>query len=99
MNQFCSAHTLQEVYIDKFDTVDDRLREALQQDCIQYNTGIKIIAVRVTKPTVPIAIQHNYEKIEEEKTKMMIASEHQKVVEIEAETEKRRAKIEAVRYC
>lgn len=95
MNQFCSVHTLQEVYIDKFDTVDDRLREALQHDCLKYNTGIQIIAVRVTKPTVPLAIQKNYEKIEEEKTKMMIASEHQKVVEIEAETEKRRAKIEA----
>jgi regulator of protease activity HflC (stomatin/prohibitin superfamily) len=95
MNQFCSQHTLQEVYIDKFDTVDDRLREALQKDCTDYGTGINIIAVRVTKPTIPNAIRKNYEEIEAKKTEYLIAVERQRVVEKEAETERRRAKIEA----
>jgi hypothetical protein len=27
VNQFCSRHTLQEVYIDLFDTIDDQLVE------------------------------------------------------------------------
>ena len=95
MNQFCSQHTLQEVYIDKFDTVDDRLREALQKDCTDYATGIEIIAVRVTKPSIPNAIRKNYEEIEAKKTEYLIAVERQRVVEKEAETERRRAKIEA----
>lgn len=95
MNQFCSQHTLQEVYIEKFDTVDDRLREALQKDCTDYNTGIRIIAVRVTKPKIPDTIRRNYEEIEEQKTQYMIAVEKQRVVEKEAETDRRRAKIEA----
>jgi len=95
MNQFCSQHTLQEVYIDKFEFVDDRLREALQKDCSDYGTGIEIIAVRVTKPKIPDSIRRNYEEIEAQKKQFEIAVERQRVVEKEAETERRRAKIEA----
>lgn len=53
INQFCSKHTLQEVYIDLFDTLDDDLAKKLQADCDKYDTGIDIIAVRVTKPRIP----------------------------------------------
>eukprot|EP00285_Hemiselmis_virescens_P018072 CAMPEP_0173386036 /NCGR_PEP_ID=MMETSP1356-20130122/8631_1 /TAXON_ID=77927 ORGANISM="Hemiselmis virescens, Strain PCC157" /NCGR_SAMPLE_ID=MMETSP1356 /ASSEMBLY_ACC=CAM_ASM_000847 /LENGTH=317 /DNA_ID=CAMNT_0014342101 /DNA_START=134 /DNA_END=1087 /DNA_ORIENTATION=- len=95
INQFCSQHTLQEVYIEKFDTVDDRIKEALQRDCTEYNTGIEIIAVRVTKPKIPEQIRRNYEEMEAQKTQFMIAIERQKVVEKEAQTEAGRAKIEA----
>jgi len=95
INQFCSQHSLQEVYIEKFDTVDDRIREALQKDCTTYETGIDIIAVRVTKPRIPEVVRRNYEEMEAQKTQLMIATERQKVIEKEAETERRKAKIEA----
>jgi hypothetical protein len=49
----------------------------------------------VTKPVIPAAIQHAYETMEGEKTKLLIATQVQKVVEKEAETESRRAAIEA----
>ena len=45
--------------------------------------GIEIIAVRVTKPRVPEQIRRNYEKMEGEKTQLLIAIETQKVVEME----------------
>uniref|UniRef100_A0A8C2Y099 Erlin n=1 Tax=Capra hircus TaxID=9925 RepID=A0A8C2Y099_CAPHI len=64
LNQFCSAHTLQE-------------------------------AVRVTKPKIPEAIRRNFELMEAEKTKLLIAAQKQKVVEKEAETERKKAVIEA----
>eukprot|EP00286_Rhodomonas_abbreviata_P006084 CAMPEP_0181330404 /NCGR_PEP_ID=MMETSP1101-20121128/23883_1 /TAXON_ID=46948 /ORGANISM="Rhodomonas abbreviata, Strain Caron Lab Isolate" /LENGTH=260 /DNA_ID=CAMNT_0023439661 /DNA_START=193 /DNA_END=975 /DNA_ORIENTATION=- len=95
INQFCSQHTLQDVYIEKFDTVDDRIREALQTDCTSFDTGIEIIAVRVTKPRIPEVVRKNYEEMEAQRTQFMIAIERQKVVEKEAETERRKAKIEA----
>jgi hypothetical protein len=53
INQFCSAHTLQEVYIDLFHTVDDRLVQALQADCNKWAPGVEIIAIRITKPKIP----------------------------------------------
>ncbi len=31
INQFCSKHTLQEVFIDEFDSLDEKLAEALQE--------------------------------------------------------------------
>lgn len=33
LNQFCSAHSLHEVYISKFHTLDESLQRALQEDC------------------------------------------------------------------
>ncbi|GBG76337.1 hypothetical protein CBR_g22084 [Chara braunii] len=95
INQFCSMHTLQEVYIDKFDQVDERMREAIQRDCTKYAPGIEIINVRVTKPKIPLSIARNYEQMEEERTKALIAAERQRVVEKETETERKKAVMEA----
>lgn len=91
INQFCSSHTLQEVYIDQFDQIDETMKEVIQRDCTIYAPGIEIIGVRVTKPKIPPSIARNYEIMEEERTKVMIAVEKQKVAEKEAETEKKRA--------
>lgn len=95
INQFCSSHTLQEVYIDLFDTLDESLASALQRDASIWAPGIEIIAVRVTKPRIPDQIRRNYESMEAEKTKLLIAEQVQKVVEKEAETERKRSTIEA----
>ncbi|KAK6019230.1 hypothetical protein OSTOST_15141, partial [Ostertagia ostertagi] len=57
--------------------------------------GLFVQAVRVTKPKIPEAIRHNYEQMEAEKTKLLVAVQHQKVVEKEAETDRKKAVIEA----
>lgn len=95
INQFCSQHTLQEVYIDKFDTLDETLKETLQRDIDLWAPGLRIISIRVTKPRVPAGIQRNYEQIESEKTRLQVAEQTQRLVEKEAETERKRAVIEA----
>lgn len=95
LNQFCSVHNLQEVYINLFDQIDENLKKALQEDLTQMAPGLFIQAVRVTKPKIPEQIRKNYETMEGEKTKLMISAERQKVVEKEAETERKRAIIEA----
>jgi regulator of protease activity HflC (stomatin/prohibitin superfamily) len=91
INQFCSSHSLQEVYIDQFDQIDETMKEVIQRDCTRYAPGIEIIGVRVTKPKIPTSIARNYEIMEEERTKVLIAIEKQKVAEKEAETVKKRA--------
>lgn len=68
INQFCSKHTLQEVFIDKFDSLDEQLASALQEGCVKWAPGIEIIAIRVTKPRIPETLLKNYEKIEAAKT-------------------------------
>ncbi|KAM3927170.1 erlin-2 isoform 1-T2 [Leptodactylus fuscus] len=95
LNQFCSVHTLQEVYIELFDQIDENLKLALQQDLNEMAPGLIIQAVRVTKPNIPETIRRNYELMESEKTKLLIAAQKQKVVEKEAETERKKAVIEA----
>ncbi|XP_078498881.1 erlin-1 [Lissotriton helveticus] len=95
LNQFCSAHTLQEVYIELFDQIDENLKQSLQKELNVMAPGLTIQAVRVTKPKIPESIRRNFELMEGEKTKLLIASQRQKVVEKEAETEQKRALIEA----
>ena len=43
INQFCSSHTLEEVYITLFDTIDETLVEDLQRECNIWAPGIQII--------------------------------------------------------
>ncbi|MED6157289.1 hypothetical protein PIB30_021940 [Stylosanthes scabra] len=95
INQFCSSHSLQQVYIDVFDQIDEKMKDALQVDCTRYAPGIEIISVRVTKPTIPESIRRNFEQMEEERTKVLIAIEKQRVAEKEAETIKKMAISEA----
>lgn len=95
LNQFCSVHNLHEVYINLFDQIDENLKSSLQQDLNTMAPGLFVQAVRVTKPKIPEQIRKNYELVEAEKTKLLIAHEKQRVVEKEAETERRRAVIEA----
>merc|ERR1712198_464291 len=86
LNQFCSAHNLQEVYIDLFDQIDENLKNALQADLTTQAPGLIVLSVRVTKPKIPESIRKNYELMEAEKTQLLISNARQKVVEKEAET-------------
>ncbi|GLV35040.1 hypothetical protein CBL_09521 [Carabus blaptoides fortunei] len=95
LNQFCSVHSLHEVYIDLFDQIDENLKQALQRELNEMAPGLTIQAVRVTKPKIPEVIRKNYELMEGEKTKLLISTQHQKVVEKDAETERKKAIIEA----
>jgi regulator of protease activity HflC (stomatin/prohibitin superfamily) len=95
VNQICSRSTLEEMYITKFDLLDETLRDALQKDIDLHAPGINIIAIRVTKPVIPDVLRANYEKVESERTKLQMAEQTQRVVEKQAETEKRKALIEA----
>merc|ERR1719327_2179397 len=95
LNQFCSGHNLQEVYIELFDQIDENLKAALQRDLTEMAPGLKVLGVRVTKPKIPEAIRKNYELMEAEKTKLMISTQRQKVIEKDAETDRKKAVIEA----
>ncbi|KAG7222105.1 hypothetical protein INR49_016675 [Caranx melampygus] len=95
LNQFCSVHSLQEVYIGLFDQIDENLKLTLQEDLTSMAPGLIIQAVRVTKPNIPESIRRNYELMESEKTKLLISQQTQKVVEKEAETERIKAVIDS----
>lgn len=98
LNQFCSVHNLQEVYIDLFDQIDENLRNALQKELDSMAPGLRVHAVRVTKPKIPEQIRKNFESMEAEKSKLLIVTQKQKVIEKEAETERKRAVIEAEKF-
>ena len=93
MNQFCSRNTLQQVYIEKFETIDDYLVQQLRQDLSKWAPGIEIIAVRVTKPIVSRDILNKFEEIEKEAINLQIAGNRRKVEKEQAETREEQATI------
>lgn len=90
INQFCSNKTLREVYVDDFASLDELLKLALQTDLDAHVEGVVIMAVRMTKPTVPASIRQNYEAMEEQRTAALVAQRTHEVVEQELETERTR---------
>ena len=70
--------TSQEIYIEKFDQLDDQLRDFLQKENDQLKTGISVDFVRLSKPTLPHALQKNYDKIANEKTALKALMEEKK---------------------
>ncbi|KAK3251068.1 hypothetical protein CYMTET_39612 [Cymbomonas tetramitiformis] len=91
INQFCSNKTLREVYVDDFASLDEILKVALQSDLDAHVQGLTIIAVRMTKPTVPESIRKNYEAMEEQRTAALVAERTHEVVQRQLETEHLRA--------
>lgn len=67
INQFCSKHSLQEIYIDIFDRLDEELAKSLNKDLAIWAPGIEILGVRVTKPVIPERIRQNFEQMEKTK--------------------------------
>jgi hypothetical protein len=41
--QFCSSHTLQEVYITLFDQIDENLKGSLQKDLTEQQIGLRVL--------------------------------------------------------
>jgi len=93
INQFCSKHTLQEVYIELFDTLDEAIADALQASVDKWAPGLQIIAVRVTKPKIPSEVKKTYEHMAQQSAELRKAQMEKKVILQRATTEKEKQKI------
>lgn len=92
INQFCSKHSLQEIYIDIFDQLDEELIKSLNKDLATWAPGIEILSIRVTKPQIPDRIKKNFEEMEKLKVDYFIAAEKEKV-RVEEELTKQRQQV------
>jgi regulator of protease activity HflC (stomatin/prohibitin superfamily) len=95
INQFCSSHTLQQVYIDMFEVLDEALAAALQKNCDEWDTGIQIVGIRVTKPRIPESVRANYENIEKQKSHLLVQIEAEKTARKEEEIARMRETMKA----
>jgi regulator of protease activity HflC (stomatin/prohibitin superfamily) len=92
INQFCSKHSLQEIYISIFDKLDEELIKSLNKDLPTWAPGIEILSIRVTKPNIPDRIKRNFEEMEKIKVDFFIAAEKEKV-KVEEEMTKQRQQV------
>ena len=79
INVICSRLTSQEIYIDKFDSLDDLLLTfLLDENSKESESGVIVQFVRMSKPVLPKELQANYDKIANEKTALKVAEETKK---------------------
>lgn len=95
INEFCSKYTLSEIYIEKFEFLDEELKKALQKDLDAWAPGVEVISIRITKPRIPERIRSNFEKMEQVKVEYLISSERQNVIRERELTEQKKAIISA----
>ncbi|CAE7947781.1 erlin1 [Symbiodinium sp. KB8] len=95
VSEECSTSSLREIFIEKFSELDDRIAGALRETLERWAPGVEVIAVRASKPRVPQQVKANFELVEVERTKLLIARESQLVMGLQAETEKLVAQINA----
>lgn len=72
MTEICSRYTLEDIYINKFDKLDEELSRVLKQDLKKWIPGLLILDIRITKPSLPARIQTNYEEVERIKGKLLL---------------------------
>ncbi|ETV67146.1 hypothetical protein, variant 2 [Aphanomyces astaci] len=91
INVLCSKYTLHQVYISHFDQLDELLQARMSALLAQWAPGLEIMSIRFTKPDLPAAIRESYELVDEEKIKLLMATQAQRNVVKRAETDLRTA--------
>mmetsp|Transcript_9703 Transcript_9703/g.12099 ORF Transcript_9703/g.12099 Transcript_9703/m.12099 type:complete len:322 (+) Transcript_9703:132-1097(+) len=90
MNQLCSIYSLHEIFISKFDQMDETLKRMIENMNSRFVPGIEIISVRLSKPLIPPILLKTFEEIEQQASKLKVVLEHEKLVVKNAETERKR---------
>ena len=85
VNQICSRNGLNDIFIEKFGELDEMLKAAITATTQQWVPGIEIVAVRVTKPSIPRNIQVQYERIERARSQLLVLEKQRKNVLKKAE--------------
>ena len=80
MNQFCSTATLQDVYIAKFDRLDENLMIQLRAVLETWAPGVELISIRVTKPTIPERLMAQYSEISNKQGQLLIRQQQRKTI-------------------
>ncbi|CAD7695088.1 unnamed protein product [Ostreobium quekettii] len=91
----CSKLTLQELYMEKTFELPTLLQDVLTSYFAENAPGIVHLGVHISGPIIPDRLRQQFEALDEERTKVLIAQEKVKVQELELEMLKRKAVTEA----
>jgi hypothetical protein len=91
--QFCKDYTFDEIYIKKFNTLDELLMEKLTQNLIEHGVQdcLKIKDVRLTRPSISRELKERFEEIEMEKKKKILKEQEKITQELENEIAQQKA--------
>ena len=87
MNVICASKTFHQLAITEFDTLDDHMKNFIQEENDRQKTGLGVTFVRLTKPKMPPSISQNYLALAEEKTRKQVIEEQKDRIKSEKESE------------
>ena len=80
INQFCSTSSLQDIYISKFDQIDENLLVQLRKVLNIWAPGIELISIRVTKPIISDKLMAHYSEISNQQTQQLIRKQQRRTI-------------------
>lgn len=78
IEEMCSKMILEDIYIEEFSDLNEKILENLIEFQIKEDSKLKITRVTVAKPLIPDEVKKNYEQITIEKTSILAEVERQK---------------------
>ena len=95
VNDLCGSMDLAELYILKFDTLDEKLIALLRNHLATHVPGLEIITIRLTKPTIPESIREKYMLVTETQSLVPVLLSKSKTEIKKLETAQKQAIIRA----
>lgn len=91
--QFCKDYSFDEIYITKFNELDELLMSKLKQNLVDHGVQncLKITDVRLTRPTVSPELVKRFEEIEMEKKKKVMKEQEKITQQLENEIAEQKA--------
>lgn len=93
--QFCKNYELEDIYISKFDELDEVLMKKLEATIQQFNMSscLQIQRVRINRPKLERSLQQRFEEVEHEKKKRDLKMEMKRTAAVQGEIEIQNAKL------
>jgi hypothetical protein len=77
VSQLCSKHSVADLYIHLFASMDEAIQSALTAILVKWAPDISVLSVRTTKPQLPKRLADEYQAVEDARAQWLVAQQKQ----------------------
>lgn len=77
VSQLCSKHSVADLYIHLFASMDEAIQSALTKILVKWAPDIQVLSVRTTKPQLPQILADEYQAVENARAQLQVVSQKQ----------------------
>jgi len=97
VSQLCSKHSVSDLYIHLFASMDEAIQSALTKILVEWAPDIQVLSVRTTKPQLPQILADEYQAVENARAQLQVISQKQATALSKASNDAKRQVLQAER--